>query len=197
MTSPFLLHKVTSFAATMGLILATVAGLPHSVLAANRNELGVVVHDICLPAYQAIGTAFPCAEVNIANGLEARFGFSLFALAPPLPSRPSCAIRRGALSAVKAVVAEEVSPLLCRMQDCENAAAMLKSELRALQYCGRFGLCPESLPARLAREPANVFHADRPLTWDKQKVFDRQKAAWCNFADRLREDAGTMLSLGD
>jgi CDP-diacylglycerol pyrophosphatase len=53
------LHKVTSFAATMGLILATVAGLPHSVLAANRNELWVVVHDICLPAYQAIGTAFP------------------------------------------------------------------------------------------------------------------------------------------
>ena len=100
-------------------------------------------------------------------------------------------------AAVKSVIAEEVSPLLCRMQDCENAAAMLKSELRALQYSGRFGLCPESLPARLAREPANVFHADRPLTWDKQKVFDRQKAAWCNFADRLREDAGAMLNLGD
>jgi hypothetical protein len=100
-------------------------------------------------------------------------------------------------AAVKSVIAEEVSPLLCRMQDCENAAAMLKSELRALQYSGRFGLCPESLPARLAREPANVFHADRPLTWDKQKVFDRQKAAWCNFADRLREDAGAMRNLGD
>ena len=100
-------------------------------------------------------------------------------------------------AAVQGVVAEEVSPLLCRMQDCENAAALLRSELRALQYSGRFGLCPESLPARLAREPANVFHADRPLTWDKQKVFDRQKAAWCNFADRLREDAGAMLSSGD
>jgi hypothetical protein len=100
-------------------------------------------------------------------------------------------------AAVKSVIAEEVSPLLCRMQDCENAAAMLKSELRALQYCGRFGLCPESLPARLAREPANVFHADRPLAWDKQKVFDRQKAAWLNFADRLRADAGARLSLND
>jgi hypothetical protein len=100
-------------------------------------------------------------------------------------------------SAVKAVIAEEVSPLLSRMQDCENAAAMLKSELRALQYSGRWGLCPESLPARLAREPANVFHADRPLAWDQQKVYDRQKAGWCDFADRLREDAGAMLSLGD
>jgi hypothetical protein len=101
------------------------------------------------------------------------------------------------IAAVKSVVAEEVSPLLCRMQDCENAAAMLRSELRALQYCGRFGLCPETLPPRLAREPANVFHADRPLAWDQQKVFDRWKAAWCDFADRLREDAGAMLSLGD
>jgi hypothetical protein len=100
-------------------------------------------------------------------------------------------------AAVKSVVAEEVSPLLLRMQDCENAAALLRSELRALQYCGRFGLCPESLPAWLAREPANVFHAGRPLAWDQQKVFDRRKAAWCDFANQLREDAGAMLSLGD
>jgi CDP-diacylglycerol pyrophosphatase len=35
--------------------------------------LWVVVHDICLPAYQAIGTAFPCVEVNIANGLDRGF----------------------------------------------------------------------------------------------------------------------------
>jgi CDP-diacylglycerol diphosphatase len=69
----FLLHKVTSFAATMGLLLATAAGLPHSVSAANRNGLWVVVHDICLPAYQGIGVAFPCAEVNIANGLDRGF----------------------------------------------------------------------------------------------------------------------------
>jgi len=96
-------------------------------------------------------------------------------------------------AAVKSVVAEEVSPLLCRMQDCENAAAMLRSELRALQYCGRFGLCPESLPVLLAREPSNVFHADRPLPWNQQKVFDRRKAAWCDFADRLREDAEAEL----
>ncbi len=66
----FLLHKVISFAATMGLIAATVAGLPHSVSAANRSGLWIVVHDICLPAYQGIGVAFPCAEVNIANGLD-------------------------------------------------------------------------------------------------------------------------------
>jgi hypothetical protein len=100
-------------------------------------------------------------------------------------------------AAVKSVVAEEASPLLCRMQDCENAAALLRSELRALQYCGRFGLCPESLPARLAREPANVFHADRPLPWNQQKLYDKRKAAWCDFANRLREDAGAMLTLGD
>jgi hypothetical protein len=34
---------------------------------------------------------------------------------------------------VNGVIAEEISPLLSRMQDCENAAAMLRSELRALQ----------------------------------------------------------------
>jgi hypothetical protein len=100
-------------------------------------------------------------------------------------------------AAVKSVIAEEVSPLLCRMQDCENAAATLRSELRALQNSGRWGLCPQSLPVRLAREPANVFHADRPLPWDQQKAFDRRKAAWRDFADRLREDAGAILSLGD
>jgi CDP-diacylglycerol pyrophosphatase len=69
-TEEFLLHKVTSFAATMGLIVATVAGLPQSVSAASRSGLWVVVHDICLPAYQGIGVAFPCVEVNIANGLD-------------------------------------------------------------------------------------------------------------------------------
>jgi hypothetical protein len=100
-------------------------------------------------------------------------------------------------AAVKGVIAEEVSPLLCRMQDCENAAAELRSQLRALQYSGRWGLCPESLPARLADEPANVFHAGRPLPWGQQQVFDRRKSAWCDLADRLREDASAMLSLGD
>lgn len=57
----------------MGLILATAAGLPHSASATNRSGLWVVVHDICLPAYQAVGVAFPCAEVNIANGLDRGF----------------------------------------------------------------------------------------------------------------------------
>jgi hypothetical protein len=46
----FLLRKVTGFAATMGLILATIANLPRSAFAANRGELWVVVHDICVPA---------------------------------------------------------------------------------------------------------------------------------------------------
>jgi CDP-diacylglycerol pyrophosphatase len=57
----------------MGLIVATVVGLPNSVSAANRSGLWAVVHDICLPAYQGIDVAFPCAEVNIANGLEQGF----------------------------------------------------------------------------------------------------------------------------
>jgi CDP-diacylglycerol pyrophosphatase len=68
-----LLHKVTTFAATMGLIAAMVAGQPHSVSAANGSELWFVVHDLCLPAYRSIGVAFPCAEVNIANGLDRGF----------------------------------------------------------------------------------------------------------------------------
>ena len=57
----------------MGLILATIAGVPHSAFAANRSGLWVVVHDICLPAYQGIGVAFPCVEVNIAKGLDRGF----------------------------------------------------------------------------------------------------------------------------
>jgi CDP-diacylglycerol pyrophosphatase len=69
----FVLRKVTGFAATMGLILATIANLPHSASAANRDELWVVVHDICVPACQSIGLGFPCAEVNIADGLERGF----------------------------------------------------------------------------------------------------------------------------
>ncbi|MGH6794221.1 MAG: CDP-diacylglycerol diphosphatase [Methylocella sp.] len=67
------MHKVSHFAASMGLIVATVAGLPYFVSAADRNALWVVVHDICLPAYQSIGVAFPCIEVNIADGLERGF----------------------------------------------------------------------------------------------------------------------------
>ena len=66
----FLLHKATRFVAVLGLTLAMVAALPRSVFAANRDELWVVVHDICLPAYQGIGVAFPCAEINIADGLD-------------------------------------------------------------------------------------------------------------------------------
>jgi CDP-diacylglycerol pyrophosphatase len=69
----FVLRKVTSFAAPIGLILATIAKLPHSASAANRSGLWVVVHDICVPAYQSIGVGFPCAEVSIADGLERGF----------------------------------------------------------------------------------------------------------------------------
>ncbi len=68
-----LVHKLISFAASTGLIFAMVADLPRSLPAANRSGLWVVVHDICLPAYQRIGVAFPCAEVNIANGLDRGF----------------------------------------------------------------------------------------------------------------------------
>jgi CDP-diacylglycerol pyrophosphatase len=69
----FVLRKVTGFATTMGLILATIANLPHSASAANRGELWVVVHDICVPAYQSIGVGFPCTQVSIADGLERGF----------------------------------------------------------------------------------------------------------------------------
>jgi CDP-diacylglycerol pyrophosphatase len=67
------LHRVSSFVATMGLIVATFAGQPLSAFAGNRSALWAVVHDICLQAYQSISVAFPCAEVNIANGLEQGF----------------------------------------------------------------------------------------------------------------------------
>jgi CDP-diacylglycerol pyrophosphatase len=68
-----LLHKLTAFAAAMGLIAAMVAGQSPSVSAANRGELWLVVHDICLLAYRRIGVAFPCAEVNLSNGLDRGF----------------------------------------------------------------------------------------------------------------------------
>jgi hypothetical protein len=103
----------------------------------------------------------------------------------------------GIEAGIKAVVAEEISPILSRMLDCERAASQLKSQLRALQYCGRWGLCPENLPRQLLREPVNVFHADQPLNWEQQKLYDKRRAAWRDFADRLREDANAVLNLGD
>jgi CDP-diacylglycerol pyrophosphatase len=69
----FLLHKRATFAAAMGLIAAVVSGQPPSVPAADRGDLWLIVHDICLPAYRRIGIAFPCTEVNIANGLDRGF----------------------------------------------------------------------------------------------------------------------------
>ena len=68
-----LLRRFTTFAATMGLIAAMVAGPSQYVSAAKRGELWFVVHDICLPAYRSIGVAFPCLEVNIANSLDRGF----------------------------------------------------------------------------------------------------------------------------
>jgi CDP-diacylglycerol pyrophosphatase len=57
-----------------------VAGQPQSASAANRaasaanrDGLWFVVHDVCLPAYQSIGVAFPCLKVEIANGLDRGF----------------------------------------------------------------------------------------------------------------------------
>ncbi|HUI20519.1 MAG TPA: CDP-diacylglycerol diphosphatase [Methylocella sp.] len=67
------MRKVIGFAAIVGLVVTTVTALPFSVLAASRDGLWVVVHDICLPAYQEIGVAFPCAEVDIANGVDRGF----------------------------------------------------------------------------------------------------------------------------
>jgi CDP-diacylglycerol pyrophosphatase len=67
------LYKPSNLATSLILIIVTVAGLPHSAAAANRGALWAIVHDFCLPVYQAIGMAFPCAEVNIANGLDRGF----------------------------------------------------------------------------------------------------------------------------
>jgi hypothetical protein len=100
-------------------------------------------------------------------------------------------------AAVKAVIAEETEPLLARALDHERAAAMLRSELRSLQYCGKWGLCPDSLPRQLSSEPVNVFHSDKPLNFEQQKRHDRRKAAWLTFADQLRENADAVLSFGD
>jgi hypothetical protein len=99
--------------------------------------------------------------------------------------------------AVKAVVAEETMPLLARMWDCERAAALLRLELHALQYSGRFGLCPESLPDRLRAKPANVLDLTQPLAWDRQQSFNKRKVAWIAFADQLKEDADAQRNLGD
>jgi CDP-diacylglycerol pyrophosphatase len=67
------LHKFSTFAVAMGLTGAIFAGQPGSVSATNRSGLWFVVHDLCLPAYRTIGLPFPCAEVNIADGLDRGF----------------------------------------------------------------------------------------------------------------------------
>jgi hypothetical protein len=100
-------------------------------------------------------------------------------------------------AAVKSVIAEETAPLLARMWDCERAAALLRLELHALQYSGRFGLCPESLPGRLRAKPANVFDLAQPLAWHRQQSFNKRKIAWVAFADRLKDDPDAQRSLGD
>jgi CDP-diacylglycerol pyrophosphatase len=65
------LVKIAGLAASLMLVVAS--GLTQSALAANRDALWAVVHNFCLPAYSAIGLAFPCTEVNIANGVERGF----------------------------------------------------------------------------------------------------------------------------
>ncbi len=67
------LYKLAAFAAPISLIAAIAAAWPQSSPAANRDGLWLVVHDICLPAYESIGVAFPCLEVNIANGVDRGF----------------------------------------------------------------------------------------------------------------------------
>jgi len=187
-----------------------------SSLARGREHLGVLERLRDEAKAEIVDEARGLAETFAENGVVAMIGGSAqrdreikdelgsFGIAFDILVQKNASAQRAIAdceaalaAAVRAVVAEQAEPLLSHVQDLENAAAMLRSELRALQSSGRFGLCPESLPARLAREPANVFHADRPLTWDKQKVFARQNAAWRDFADRLREDADAMLSLGD
>jgi CDP-diacylglycerol pyrophosphatase len=74
------LHKLATFVAPIGLIAPVLAGQRQSASAASGGGLWFVVHDICLPAYQSIGVAFPCLEVNIANGRPGRSRFS-----SPLP----------------------------------------------------------------------------------------------------------------
>jgi CDP-diacylglycerol pyrophosphatase len=66
-------HKLASFAAAIDMIAAIAAGQPQSASATSGGGLWFVVHDICLPGYQSIGVAFPCLEVNIANGLDRGF----------------------------------------------------------------------------------------------------------------------------
>jgi hypothetical protein len=187
-----------------------------AALARGKEHLGVLERLRADAKAEIVDEARSIAETFAENGVVAMIGgaaerdreikdeLSSFEIAFDILQKKNSDAQRligeceaALAAAVRAVIAEEAEPVLMRMQDCENAAAMLRTELRALQYSGRWGLCPESLPARLAREPANVFHADRPLPWNQQKVLDRRKAAWCDLADRLREDAGAMLNLGD
>ena len=65
--------KLTVFSAALGLAAAAAAAQPHSVPAANRDELWFVVHDMCLPVYNSVGAAFPCLEINVDNGLDRGF----------------------------------------------------------------------------------------------------------------------------
>ena len=97
----FLLGKVIGFTAIFVLTAATAAGLPHPGLAASRNGLWMVVHDICLPAYRDIGVAFPCTEVNIADGPDRGFAVLRTPSAPAhiivVPTAPISGIESPAL----------------------------------------------------------------------------------------------------
>jgi hypothetical protein len=100
-------------------------------------------------------------------------------------------------AAVKSVIEEETKPRLARLWDNEMAAALLRLELQALQFSGRWGLCPDSLPAMLRAKPANVVDPTQPLAWGPQQRFNKRKVAWTDFADRLRTDPNATLSIGD
>jgi hypothetical protein len=144
-------------------------------LARGKEHLGVLERLRDEAKAEIVDEARSMAETFAENGVVAMIGGSAqrdreikdelvsFELAFDILVQKNASAQRAigeceaALAAVKGVIAEETSPLLSRTLDCENAAMLLRSELRALQYCGRFGLCPESLPRQLAQEPVNIF----------------------------------------
>ena len=73
---------------------------------------------------------------------------------------------------------------------------MLRSELRALQYCGKFGLAPVSLPDRLRAEPANFFRSDRPLTWDETEIFRPAEGRVVRFCGRVARGRRRNIEFG-
>jgi CDP-diacylglycerol pyrophosphatase len=66
------LSKITQCAVSLAAAL-TFAVLPDPVWAANRDALWTVVHDFCVPVYQAFGLTFPCLQVDVSKGIDRGF----------------------------------------------------------------------------------------------------------------------------